>query len=709
MGVNLEIKGQLAKLLATEDLVIENKQVPTASFNVDSRVLTLPIWDKADNFVYDLLVGHEVGHALFTPNEDPDPSVPKQYVNVTEDARIEKLMKRKYMGLAKTFYRGYQSFYRDDFFELEGENVDLMSLADKVNIYFKIGAFVPVSFTAEEQEIVDMVANAETFLEAQEAAKAMYEFSKKENEKESVANVETPQLNQGSSDGDMEQQEQSSEETPNESFSEGGFDGGSSNSPGEDFDDESDSGDQLDDLDVKTDSILSDKLKNLVSAEAMSNEYVDIPKVNLDTIINSNKKVSEYINNFFIQHLDDRKKYNEDINPYVQVDLEYNKFKNSAQKEVNYLVKEFECRKSASAYSRSTVSRTGVLDCTKLHTYKYNEDLFKKVSVIPDGKNHGLIFILDWSGSMTNVIEDTIKQLYNLVWFCKKVSIPFRVYAFTGEFNVVEYNDDGEAILPKNHYEAKENNLVVDSRFSMMEFFTSETSASELDNQMKNIWRIAWAAQKYVTYATPPRIGFSGTPLNESIIALHQIIPHFKKHHGLEKVNCVILTDGEANHLTRHKNVVRREEEYLGRGRLNELCYLRDRKLGKTYKVPYEWYEFTNMLLTNLRDCFPGVSVIGIRVVEGRDFNSWARRYCGFASGEFDRVQKEWKKEKSVSIRMSGYHKYFGISATALSQDTEFEVAECATKSQIKSAFMKSLRTKKLNKKVLGEFVELIA
>ena len=104
MGINLEIKGQLAKLLATEDLIIENKEVRTASFNVDSRVLTLPIWDKADNNVYDLLVAHEVGHALFTPNEDPADDIPHQYVNVTEDARIEKLMKRKFMGLAKTFY-----------------------------------------------------------------------------------------------------------------------------------------------------------------------------------------------------------------------------------------------------------------------------------------------------------------------------------------------------------------------------------------------------------------------------------------------------------------------------------------------------------------------------------------------------------------------------------------------------------------------------
>jgi ribosomal protein L23 len=49
------------------------------------------------------------------------------------------------------------------------------------------------------------------------------------------------------------------------------------------------------------------------------------------------------------------------------------------------------------------------------------------------------------------------------------------------------------------------------------------------------------------------------------------------------------------------------------------------------------------------------------------------------------------------------------MSATALSQDSEFEVAEDATKSQIKSAFVKSLKTKKLNKKVLGEFISLVA
>ena len=64
MAVQHEIKSQLAKLLATEDLIVEHKKVQTACFNVHTRVLTLPMWEKASNTVYDLLVGHEVGHAL---------------------------------------------------------------------------------------------------------------------------------------------------------------------------------------------------------------------------------------------------------------------------------------------------------------------------------------------------------------------------------------------------------------------------------------------------------------------------------------------------------------------------------------------------------------------------------------------------------------------------------------------------------------------
>ena len=109
MTVQHEIKSQLAKLLATEDIIVEHKKVETAEFNVQTRVLTLPMWEKASNGVIDMLVGHEVGHALYTPNTEwwKEVQIPQQFVNVVEDARIEKLIKRRYERLKKTFYNAY--------------------------------------------------------------------------------------------------------------------------------------------------------------------------------------------------------------------------------------------------------------------------------------------------------------------------------------------------------------------------------------------------------------------------------------------------------------------------------------------------------------------------------------------------------------------------------------------------------------------------
>ena len=150
MTVNYEIKSQLARLLATEDLVVENRNVATAQFNVETRVLTLPMWKRASENVYDMLVGHEVGHALFTPNEwDWEDRIPQQFVNIVEDARIEKLMKRRYPGLSKSFYKGYRELAEDDFFCLEDSDVSDMNLADRANLYYKIGNFTDIPFTEE--------------------------------------------------------------------------------------------------------------------------------------------------------------------------------------------------------------------------------------------------------------------------------------------------------------------------------------------------------------------------------------------------------------------------------------------------------------------------------------------------------------------------------------------------------------------------------
>ena len=112
--INREVKGTLARLLATENLTVEHRQVTTAYFEVDKRVLVLPIWKDASSTVYDLLVGHEVGHALYTPNKNID--APKSFVNILEDVRIERMMKVTYPGLRKSFFDGYRELWDRDFF-----------------------------------------------------------------------------------------------------------------------------------------------------------------------------------------------------------------------------------------------------------------------------------------------------------------------------------------------------------------------------------------------------------------------------------------------------------------------------------------------------------------------------------------------------------------------------------------------------------------
>ena len=732
MAVKHEIKSQLAKLLATEDLVVEHKKVPTACFNVHTRVLTLPLWEKASNLVYDLLVGHEVGHALYSPDEDWSETVkvPHQFVNVVEDARIEKLMKRRYAGLAKTFFNGYKELNEDDFFQIADEDVESFNLADRSNLYFKIGNFITLDFKPEEQEIINLIGACESFADTLIAAEELYKYCKKEQEQqqkvsdfdthETQGNSQFPanqnvETNNSSSEQDGESNN-SQENQPDPEQSQGGTAQGDQTPVSSTADKE--------EPEVRTADSLEDKIRDLVGNESSyENIYVEVPQVNLDTIIGKNSEVHQDIDKSFdhqqkihIEHANDRGFT--PVNLYKESDLEFKKFKSSAQKEVNYLVKEFECRKAADQYARASTARTGILDCTKLHTYKYNEDLFKKVSVIPDGKNHGLVFVLDWSGSMSDVMLDTCKQLFNLVWFCKKVSIPFEVYAFTSEWRRGEYDYEKERYLAADrtpHYQKKDGLLVVDETFSMMNILTSKVSGKELEHQMLNIWRLASCFSNTYgsSYTYPNRLSLSGTPLNEALITLHQILPKFQKENKLQKVQCIVLTDGEANQLVRHKEVQRphQKESYIGNGYIDPMStFLRDRKLGTTYKIGYRYHEFTDVLLRNLKDKFSNTNFIGIRVLESRNASRFIGLYHSINDGKvYDKIQSDWKKLKSFTITNSGYDAYFGMSATALSQDSEFEVAEDATKSQIKSAFVKSLKTKKLNKKVLGEFISLVA
>ena len=714
MPVSHEIKSQLAKLLATEDLVVEHKKVETACFNVHTRVLTLPMWEKASNTVYDLLVGHEVGHALYTPDEDwlKEYKIPPQFVNVVEDARIEKLMKRRYPGLAKTFFNGYKELADDDFFQIKDDNLETYNLADRANLWFKIGNFTDILIErGEETDIINQIAETETFADVLIAAEALYKYCKHKQEEETKISLDNLESQQSGASEQPASDFSDQQEGENDQPETDGSDGAASSETSQQQQPSNQGGEKNEEPEVKTMDSLEEALKDLLGHDSWENVYLELPKLELDKVIVPNQEIHARCKEEWNSYLEKIGSSSADV--FGEVDRQFVEFKRSAQKEVNYLVKEFECRKAADSYARASTARTGVLDCSKLHTYKYNEDLFKKVTTLADGKNHGLVFVLDWSGSMCDVMTDTVKQLFNLIWFCKKVAIPFEVYAFTTDYPLVKYDVDGKANLRELSYERKDGLLHVGEWFSMMNLLTSKVNSKTLEEQMKNIFRLAYANNRncYSRYTIPTGLSLSGTPLNEALISLHQILPKFQRENKLQKVQCVILTDGEACMIKYHREVKRHWEDgpFLGTSTVGVNAFIRDRKTGHTYSCDGDWWKFTDILLRNLRDNFTDINFIGIRVLESRDAGNFIRRYCGWYGPEHDKVMGTWRKEKAFTIKGSGYHSYFGLSATALAQNTEFEVAEDATKTQIKSAFVKSLKSKKMNKRILGEFVELVA
>ena len=202
-----DTKALLAKLMATENISIEHRAVSTACFNVKTRVLTLPVWQDMDGDMYDLLTGHEVGHAKHTPFEGWHDAVTekvgrnfKAFLNVLEDARIEKKIKRDYPGLRRPFANAYRDLFNRDFFGVAGKDVNTLNLIDRINLYFKVGSHVFVQFTEQERKYVVRAEQLETWEEVVALAKDVYEYVKEETKNEPQPQTQQPQQSQDDSD-----------------------------------------------------------------------------------------------------------------------------------------------------------------------------------------------------------------------------------------------------------------------------------------------------------------------------------------------------------------------------------------------------------------------------------------------------------------------------------------------------------------------------
>jgi len=237
---NLDYKDVVGKLMSQENIsIVHSPNARTASFDLESRTLFLPEFANVSEDVYDLMIGHEVSHALNTPKQGWHKSTEKRgsnfktFLNVVEDARIEKMIQKKFPGLKSSFKKGYKELYDMDLFGIQNKSrkeLDDMLLIDRLNIYFKLGQFQSgVSFKEVEQQYVEEMENLKTWKDVVALAEKLFEYCKEEMKEKEQEEEGDPKSQTGDNDlqGDFEQSsgqnenEKSEQENSEKSDSEG--------------------------------------------------------------------------------------------------------------------------------------------------------------------------------------------------------------------------------------------------------------------------------------------------------------------------------------------------------------------------------------------------------------------------------------------------------------------------------------------------------
>ena len=717
-------KDQLAKLLATENVTVQHSvQADTASFDLKNRVLTLPILKYTDGDIVDMMQGHEVGHALYTPQDDwiaalDDEGVNKQILNVVEDARIEKKIKRKYPGIVKNFIAGYSTLHKEGFFGDQANFPSELHLVDRINLHYKLGWNAAIPFVDSELWALEEIDKIETFEDAVRVSK-MLQMDHVESQTMQDHDFEygAGAPGEGMLDG--------AEEIEADEDSESDEDGGDIQKPdADDFDADEHAID--DDEEFSTEAAFENNKEELQDNKSDEYCYFNLPKADLKTIIVPYKQISKDLTGYIGHHVE-------------AVQGDYTKFRRDSQKIINYMVKEFERRKAANEHRRTGTAKTGILDVNKLHSYQFNEDIFLKHTIVPDGKNHGLVMLLDWSASMTHNMDKTIKQILNLVWFCQKVNIPFEVYAFTNAYSSSKLSSilDGAGIddaakrnefkrellkARKDRFSQRKGDVVLRDNFNLFQFLSSRMSARELTRMAKILYTLGIGMQ----YRYDPRrhssspvidsselheYSLSSTPLVEGLMAMIDIIPLFQRTYKLHKTNLMVLTDGDAN--TGWDGVLRYNDAGLFAGRMDGYgmqSIYQDPYTRKTYNLKnmtkywaYKYQRQVVFLLRILRDRY-GINTIGIFLDSSSQGKTVKRKLLETHLGWYSMNKEAHTKVRAgvkkngfaTIIDSAGYNEYYIVpcGSMAISDAGILGVDENTTKSKLKTAFMNSQKNK---------------
>jgi hypothetical protein len=740
-----QVKSQLAKLLATENISIRHDaNMTTAAFDTANRVLFLPVWQNISNDLYDMLVVHEVGHALYTPptswmdaiktiakrshggkgNSIAEGNI-KLFLNVVEDARIDKLQKRRYPGSKKNYLAGYKELFDRDFFGIKNKDVNSLMFIDRANVYFKGGLqSLNIQFSPEEKAFISRMEKLETFEEVIELTEELYNYAKKEVpstvrgsftlELEEDEDGEYGEIEDGSTESvDEDIDEDTVSKLKVKSKSEKGDkkesqdkNAGSDDSDEEKSDSESEntssnegakdsagSGEVTEFPTSITEKAAQQQAKTLVGNSNVNFLYLKLPQFDLKKILDDYSVVVPELESGLRKRAED---YGHKYEDYVK---DLNEWKTREKDVINYMVKEFEMRKSADMYSRTSIAKTGVIDTNKLHSYKYNDDVFKRLTVVPQGKNHGFVMIVDWSSSMYCQLEATIKQLISLVLFCKKVQIPFEVLLFRSIADADGYSKIRPYVYDHQKQFSDEDGTLRLEGFKLRNVLSSRMNTAMLNRAIHALWVTTKLSSR-----TDP---LSSTPLNQAIVVLPDIVNDFRRKNKCQVVSTVVLTDGSSDPVAGW-NFSQKSPARSGGTKV----ILTDEKTQKTYVLngdAYSWgYDATKAFLDMLKER-TGCKLVGffmqssnLSMVPGADYSVTHSQ----------KNMELWKKNNFISVNCAGYDEYFIVDANSMNrnaQNNQLKTTTGMSANRIIKEFMKVSGKKVINRSLINQFITQIA
>jgi hypothetical protein len=750
---------KLAKLLATENIAVEHAPVVTASFDVKNRVLRLPMWQEMTESLYHLLVLHEVGHALETPcdgwkgaidavEESDGRRVSRTfqgYLNVVEDARIERKIKAKFPGSRRDFHDGYKWLFESDFFNVKSTKPDELSTIDRINLYFKVGSHMQVPFSDAEQVFVKRAEDIHTWDEAVQLATDLLAFAKEKAEQEEEdmdeekRDVSTRTLDDD--DGEEGDDWEDAEELGDEGKSKSG-DGDETEDDGYKSKGRKQSNGMIEE--ATTDKALSDKMQDLVDPAMLGRElrYVVLPK-DIDS------------SNFIVKCGDILKFAQHDINLGKAADYQafanrvFSKFRSDNNNAINYMVKEFEMKKAATAYSRSKQSKTGTIDTTKIHSYKFSEDIFRRLTVLPTGKNHGLVVYLDLSGSMCGHIRGAVEQMITLATFCRRANIPHRIYGFStglagagyGHPATLKYHDMRTKINTECRnigHRVGKHFVYPNAELSLLELFHEGMNLRDF-NFMCSTLLISGMIQNYTNCELIPTgysnvkhyvrdaffdkkrdvfefLSLGSTPFNDSLMLGRDIITKFTKEKNLEIVNMVTITDGESDHPTYVMHSQNGQRGNLAGSSIihnNRTSFLTDEHSKRQIRLNFEYnHQYTSMYAKLIRDTMK-VNLVGFYITNSaRDVTNGATT-AGANWYDADLMAKSFRSNQYAIVPgLYGHNEFYYIKGgkDLRTENTGMgDIGADASKGKLKTAFVNAQSKRGTSRVVLSKFVEKIA